>query len=380
MKNHILSLGLAFGLATGAQAGVLDFTSYYALGDSLSDDGKLGQLAPPSVGGRFSNGPVWTEIIADRFRAAKKETQNLALGGATAGNINTTDYSGGGTVPPEQVAALTALSTFQNQAATLAATVGNAGSNPLVSVLFGANDFFQQLGTAEFNPVRTASEVISGIRAVAASGPQFDDFLVSNLPDISRTPAFNAELVVAQATLAALKADPTTAPEVIAEAEAAVAGLTDRATAIRGASLLFNAKLEAGLQELEAVDGLTITRVDQFSYFSDLIANASSFGITDTIFPCTTTLRELQLDGNCSFVGFTDDGQPIFDPTLADKLLFADGVHPNRIAQAQFAEFALSTIEDRLPTPVPVPAGLPLLLAGLGVFGVVARRRGTRPA
>ncbi|WP_300060116.1 SGNH/GDSL hydrolase family protein [uncultured Roseobacter sp.] len=375
MKNRILSLALACSLATSAGAGVLDFTSYYALGDSLSDDGKLGQLAPPSVGGRFSNGPVWTEIIANRFRAARKETRNYALGGATAGDVNTTDYSNGGTVPPAQVAALTALSTFKTQAATLAATVANSGSNPLVSVLFGANDFFQQIGTAAFDPARTASEVISGIRAVAAVGPVFDDFLVSNLPDISRTPAFNAELVVAQATLAALKADPTADPVEVAGAEATVAALSARAAAIQGASLLFNAELEDGLQELENIDGLTIARVDQFSYFNNLITEAPGLGIVDTVFPCTPNLREVQLQGNCSFVGFSADGQPIFDPTLADSVLFADGVHPNRIAQARFAEFALSSIEDRLPAPVPVPAALPLLLAGLGVFGVMARRR-----
>ncbi|WP_299779735.1 SGNH/GDSL hydrolase family protein [uncultured Roseobacter sp.] len=375
MKNQILSFGLAIGLATGAHSGTLDFTSYYAFGDSLSDDGKLVQLAPPSVGGRFSNGPVWTEIIADRFRAARKETQNYALGGATAGNTNTTDYSGGATVPPAQVAALTALSTFQNQAATFAATVGNAGSNPLVSVLFGANDFFQQLGTPEFNPVRTAGEVIDGIRAVAATGAHFDDFLVSNLPDISRTPAFNAELVVAQATLAALKLDPATDPADIAVAEATVAKLNGRAAAIQGASLLFNAELENGLQKLETDDGLTITRVDQFSYFNDLIDRADTLGIVDTIFPCTTSLRVLQVAGNCSFVGLDADGQPLFDPTRADQVLFADGVHPNRIAQSEFAKFALSRIESQIPAPVPLPAGLPLMLAGLGALGVIARRR-----
>lgn len=375
MKQQILSFGLAVGLATGAQAGPLDFTSYYAFGDSLSDDGKLGQLAPPSVGGRFSNGPVWTEIIADRFRDARKETRNYALGGATAGDTNTTDYSGGGTVPPAQVAALTALSTFKNQATTFAATVGNAGSNPLVSVLFGANDFFQQLGTPEFNPIKTAGEVIDGIRAVAATGAQFDDFLVSNLPDISRTPAFNAELVVARATLAALKLDPTAEPADIILAEAAIATLSGRAAAIQGASLLFNSELENGLRDLETDDGLTITRVDQFSFFNDLIGRADSLGIVDTIFPCTTSLRVLQIEGNCSFVGLNSDGQPIFDPARADQLLFADGVHPNRIAQSEFADFALSRIEGQILAAVPLPAGLPLMIAGLGVFGVISRRR-----
>ncbi|GFE49149.1 hypothetical protein So717_09020 [Roseobacter cerasinus] len=375
MKKQILSAALACSLATGAGAGVLDFTSYYAVGDSLSDDGKLGQLAPPSVGGRFSNGPVWTEIIANVFKAARKETVNFALGGATAGDMNTTDYGNGGTTPPEQLAVLNSLSTFQNQAASLAATVTKTGSNPLISVLFGANDFFQQLGTPSFDATRTANEVIDGIRSVAKAGPQFDDFLVSNLPDISRTPAFNAELVVAQARLAALLADPATDPTELAATQATVAALSTRAAQVLGATLLFNATLEAGLQVLETVDGLTITRVDQFAFFNDLINRAGTLGIVDTIFPCTPRLQELQLDGNCSFVGFDPGGQPIFNPALADNRLFADGVHPNRIAQAEFAQAALAQIEDRLPAAVPLPAGLPLMLAGLGAFGMIARRR-----
>lgn len=377
MKQKILTLGFTICMASAAQSGTVgpDFTGYYAFGDSLSDDGKLGQLAPPSVGGRFSNGPVWTEIIADVFRAANKETRNYALGGATAGAANTTDYSNGGTVPPAQVTALTALSTFQNQAATFGATVGDAGDNPLVSVLFGANDFFQQLGTAAFNPAQIAADVVAGIKAVAGNGAQFDDFLVSNLPDLGRIPAFNAELVIARSTLAALEADPAADPIEKAVAEATVQALSARAAGVSGATQLFNLALENGLAALETDTGLTITRVDQFSFFGDLIDRAGTLGITDTIFPCTSRLQDLQIAGNCSFVGFADDGTPLFDPDLADSRLFVDGVHPNRVVQAEFAAFALSAVDDRLPAPIPLPAALPLMLAGIGALGVIGRRR-----
>lgn len=380
MKNQIMALGLVVGMASAVQSGTLadNFTSFYAFGDSLSDDGKLGQLAPPSVGGRFSNGPVWTEIIADMFRAAGKEAQNYALGGATAGTVNVTDYSNGGTVPPAQAAALTALSTFENQAATFGATVGQAGDNPLVSVLFGANDFFQQLGTAAFNPIQTAANVIAGIRTVASKDTKFDDFLVSNLPDFSRIPAFNVELVVARATLAALEANPAADPIEKAVAQATVDALNARAAGLLGATQLFNAELEKGLAELESNDGLIITRVDQFSFFRDLINRADSLGITDTVFPCTTRLQNLQVNGNCAFTGFADDGTPLFEPDLADRTLFADSVHPNRIVQSEFATFAMSALKDRLPAPVPLPAALPLMLAGLGIFGVIAGRRRTQ--
>lgn len=80
------------GIAAPASGGVFDFTAYFAFGDSLTADGKGAPLAPPSFDGRFSNGLTYADRIAEDFAAAGLPTGNLALGGATAGPVNTTVY------------------------------------------------------------------------------------------------------------------------------------------------------------------------------------------------------------------------------------------------------------------------------------------------
>ena len=76
-------------------AGVEDFfTSFYSLGDSLTDDGKFGLasegglLEPPSFEGRFTTGLTWSEYIEDAFTISGDDTRNYALGGATASDTN----------------------------------------------------------------------------------------------------------------------------------------------------------------------------------------------------------------------------------------------------------------------------------------------------
>jgi len=212
----ILKAGVAvLALTLPASASVLsnNFTSYYAFGDSLTDDGKLGQLFPPSLDGRFSNGPTYAEILADEFTGAGLDSANFALGGATANDVN--------------LEPLSALSTFAGQIATFAGALGAGavapGSNPLVSVFFGANDFFQGR-----NPIEAAGDVAQGIRDIAALGEGFDDFLLLGLPDIGSTPAFAGEG-------------------------------SDAASA---ASMIFNAKLARYVRSFEVNYGLSITNFD----------------------------------------------------------------------------------------------------------------------
>ena len=80
--RHLFALCTALLLMTPAlrAASVGDLTGLIVLGDSLSDDGKLeGLLAPPSFEGRFSNGRVFTELLADDFKSARQTTLNLAI-------------------------------------------------------------------------------------------------------------------------------------------------------------------------------------------------------------------------------------------------------------------------------------------------------------
>lgn len=337
MRKFLYVAAATIGLAGTAQAASFTdtFTSFYSFGDSLSADGKFTQLDPPSFGGRFTNGLTWAERIEDQFTAAGRDAGNLAQGGAVAGNINRNPAG--------------PLSTFAGQVATfsgaLAAGVGlptrvlptpqqsstapGPGSNPLLSVWFGANDLFQG-----FDPVGAANSVASGIRALNGIDPGvFNDFLVVNVPDIGATPAFSG----------------------------------DAAKAATKASKLFNWQLAMNVLELENeginVIGFKPNRVLN-RIIEDVEAGRFSFGIFDTTTPCTLSVGapldpDVTNPGSCLDLGI--------DP---NTLLFVDGVHPNATAHRLFAE----AVGQKLST-VPVPAGLPLMLSALAGLGFMARRR-----
>lgn len=78
-KTRRLTSGLVRALAVvgllalplAAQAGSMPFSRIVAFGDSLSDIGNFYRLTggvlppPPYDNGRFSNGPLWIEYLAD---------------------------------------------------------------------------------------------------------------------------------------------------------------------------------------------------------------------------------------------------------------------------------------------------------------------------
>ncbi|MEE9424508.1 MAG: SGNH/GDSL hydrolase family protein [Methylococcales bacterium] len=79
-----------------------DYSQVISFGDSLSDTGNLfqatGSPPPPYFNGRFSNGPVWNEILTNNFGLSTPTPSllggtNHAWGGAqtnSAGNVPST--------------------------------------------------------------------------------------------------------------------------------------------------------------------------------------------------------------------------------------------------------------------------------------------------
>lgn len=310
------------------------FSSYIAFGDSLTDDGKFVQQGLPSLGGRFSNGRTYAEIISDDFSFS----QNFAIGGATARDENEN------ALPP-------AFGTFGGQVATFTGLVSDPGASaavgdrPLFSVLFGGNDVLQNVGLPGDFDVESgvgalaANAVEANIRAIGALDEDYNDFLVINLPDVSQTPLFqNAAFGAgALAPLAALE------------------------------SVGFNDQLAMNIDALR-IDGFNIIEFDLNAFSATQQAMASLFGI-DTETPCTFDLSNPGPEGTCVFSpGSPDDT----DLSLANNFFFIDGVHPNALSQAGTAAAIQSAVAV---AAVPLPAGLPLLLAGLGVFGIIRMRR-----
>jgi phospholipase/lecithinase/hemolysin len=307
------------------------FTSYYAFGDSLSDNGKIPLPLPYSTnpetgGGRFSNGPVWTEFLAQRFSDRGLNTANLALGGATAGeeNIRTNGIDTAG--DPEFPAILQPFATFSRQ---IAAFVPLALSplpqdNPLVSVFLGGNDFLQGESASA-----AAEAVASGIAAINALAGNFDDFLVSDLPELGDPPAGGGQTF----------------------------------------AMTFNQVLDERLDEL-ALGGINIIKLSQAEFQADLFPRLTSLGINPLAGPC---LDEAAMT-DCTITGVNPDGSFIRDLSLANERYLIDSVHPSAPVHAEFGAFAINLVEARLPAPVPLPAGLPLLIGGLGALGMLRMR------
>lgn len=311
----LLALALA---GPAAKAATLDpYTSFWALGDSLSDPGNLYRASrglqpasPPYFAGRFSNGPVWAEYVADEFRAAGKPAGSLAFGGAQA----ETDRD-----PVPDLPAQTRLLAL--------GAAGDRGDRPLVSIWAGANDLMSRgIPSGEAAAVGRSAARSVGANARALADLGVGDLLIFNLPDLGRVPLY------------ALSGDAAA-----------------RAEASRG-STAFNRTLDRQIAGLER-RGVNVIAIDTASLFEDLLANPTDHGVSDATRPCLAP------------------GQTPCTPDEALARAFFDPVHPNSVIHREIADRVHAEIA---PVPLPAPAGL--LLAGLGALVLLSRRPRARRA
>lgn len=344
MKHSLIKILAVVGFATSASAGsVTDtYSSFWALGDSLTDtgnlpgfayyfatDGRSGYvedsntyLANDKWGfdtGRLTNGRTWAERVATEFASAGRATGNLAVSGAGA-----TDANWLGSF---------IIDNLDDQTNSLAAKTGSFGDKPLVSLWFGANDIFAKLGKSDLmTTVNAAADAVTNA-ATTISGWGVTDFLIPNLPDIGKTPAY-----------------------ALIET-----GLQSAATA---ASHAFNARLASNIAALE-LSGLNVVAMDVAQMMDDIFADPGAHGYTDLITPCifpdNSAASDAGQNRQCSVAEASDR-------------LFFDEVHPNSVAHRHMAETAMAALEANLAA-VPVPASLPMAVFAVGAIGWVARRR-----
>jgi outer membrane lipase/esterase len=286
----------ALTLAACAVAGTASAQTYNRLvvfGDSLSDNGNLfavtGGTQPPAslyFNGRFSTGPVFTELLGfntGRFTAGSPVTgsTNYAFGGAVTG-LETRPGA-----PPG----------MRDQLNAYTAAGGKFGPGDLVSILGGANNIFQGLPAAgaSVNPaaairpvaLNAATDMNFIVNAVAGAGA--GTILVTNLPKLSLTPQFR------------------TSP---------AAPLADFAVTT------FNGALLSGLMTTAAArPGTNIIMMDLFKIGDVVAANPGLFGIANITDPCinqTTFVR-------CS---------------APNTYFYIDGVHPTALGHQIIAALA----------------------------------------
>lgn len=143
----------------------------YVFGDSLSDTGTVFRATgglypadPPYFQGRYSNGRVWVEYLAEQLSGAK--LNNFAYGGATAAaNRNSL-------VP----AMLTQVQSFTR-------SQPQPDPNALYVLWAGANDYLQG-ATDTDQPVEAIRNAIAALSEIGAQR-----ILVANLPDLGKLPA-----------------------------------------------------------------------------------------------------------------------------------------------------------------------------------------------
>jgi outer membrane lipase/esterase len=311
LRTALAAAALSLAAAQSPAATVNGFTSFIAFGDSLSDPGNLfaatGNTFPPSppyFNGRFSNGPVWAEYVAERFLNQGLLAANFAFGGANA--------------VPDGVDAIPDL---PQQLGTAAATIPPAavGPKPLVSFWFGANDIFRVLDM----PTPTLQDAIEaaveaadaiGLGAVLAAGAGVGDFLFLNLPDLGRIPRFALF-------------DPTDADKATAAAEA------------------FNLRLATNAAMLRSV-GLNVIEIDIDAMFDILLDDPAVFGMTNATTPC--------------FV----PGVSLCTPEEALDWAFFDQTHPNSVSHQVIGATVIAAIVPLPASVLMLGAGL----AGLGLL------------
>ena len=352
-RSSILALAAAFAsapLVSAARAG--DFSAEYVFGDSLSDNGNLAELLnvenyaeygyyfgnfpnPPSFHDSFTNGPVAVAGLAQNLGLSLtpslwvtgfKDPAGL-FGGASF--VPGTNYAVAGalsaTPSPVSINLLSQIGAYDAYAS------GHADPDALYVIMIGGNN------------VRDAALDGTGVAAVTAgvdaelaaistlSGEDAKHFLVINVPNVGIIPEFAQD-------------NPT---------------LAASATAY---SQLYNSELAAGLASLDPTlgAGSTLTDFDLYDFAANILANAASYGLTDTTDRCfTDTPLSAATSAACG-----PDAENI------GSFVYWDDIHPTETVQALWAAGFTSA--------VPEPSTWAMLVVGFGSLGFAGYRRGAR--
>jgi len=261
MKNYILRLRKHFshfavalaiagfvGSQMPAQSKPTPFSRIVVFGDSLSDTGNFYHFTgghvppPPYLDGRFSNGPLWVEYLAQSLGMQVLPEDDYAVAGATTGRANSNNGLLGLQYPGLQ----DQIEEF------VAAHEAGADSDALYVLWAGANDFFVALESAESPALLIGGGVTNTLAAIQTlwqTGAR--QILVVNVPDLGLTPFGETS------------------------------GLSDTITQL---SFAYDQALESGLDALAAA-GVPTIRVDAFTTLETMVNFPASFDFTNVTEP-----------------------------------------------------------------------------------------------
>ncbi|MBD2090781.1 SGNH/GDSL hydrolase family protein [Microcoleus sp. FACHB-1515] len=289
--------------------------SIYVFGDSLSDTGNLfsrtGQPTRPYVNGRFSNGLLWDDRLANQLQLTLTPVTQMAAG-ETAASINFA--FGGATTGVDQTRDRLGL---QQQVALFREQQSGRAANPnaVYLVWAGANDYLSGRSTDAAEPI---ANLRSAIETLIAAGARH--LVVGNLPPLGQLPATR---------------------------DRDSAGVLDRLTTSH------NQQVAALVAEMEQRDGVTARLLEVNDLFERAIAGEFDF----------TNVTEACLD--------SQRGTICPNP---NQYLFWDGIHPTSAAHERISAAALPlSVAISNPGEFKRPVAPSLLRIGvLGLGSLVA--------
>jgi phospholipase/lecithinase/hemolysin len=301
-EKKILATGIfLLSLMLPLRVWAKNYDEIYVFGDSLSDTGNVfnatqGAIPPdPYYQGRFSNGPVWVEYLANDLGLTPNPSTNFAFGGATTGFDNI---------------GLATLPGLQQQINSFTAANKSADPNALYILWAGTNDYLDYFFGEVPNPTQTVANLSGAVKALAAVGAK--DIMVVNLPDLGKFP--------------------------VTGGDRQISSVLSTLTSEHDSTLSANLNLLS--QQLNP--DVNIISFDVNSLFSRIIANPEEFGFTDVTDSCI---------GDLSVVPVNVPTKPV--ACTPDKFLFWDSVHPTTTTHKIIGDFAFSVLE---PTSVPEPS------------------------
>lgn len=287
-------------------------------GDSLSDPGNIPGLSggvnfppsPPYAGNRFSNGPVYSELLPGLLGGRYDPSLNYATGGALTGSDNlNSDRSS--PLPDSDLSGVV-LPGIQTQVDGFIADGGQLGEDDIVILYGGANDIFVAADIAAGLPADQIPDLVRSTAATSATNLATsvvkldavggDFFILPNLPDIGLTPSFSA-------------------------------GGEDSAALGSAFTLAHNLALNQSAVTLQDQTGANIIVFDVNGVVEDMQANPERYGLSNVTDACIEVITCV-----------------IGDQETQNQFLFFDGVHPTAGVHEQFAVILATTI--RAPTTV----------------------------
>jgi phospholipase/lecithinase/hemolysin len=323
------------------------YTAEYVFGDSLSDTGNLAALSgsdnnftdPPSFHNSFTNGPVAVQVVASALGLNADPSMWLHYTGPNTPPSVSVSTSGTNYAFVAATAAASSLggqSTYINLPQQIDAYVthsgGTADPGALYTVFIGGNDVINATdsgGGLSAITTGVAAEV-AAVQTLASAGAR--NLLVVNVPNVGTTPHFAQD-----------------EPSLVATATAY--------------SQRYDSLLASGLAGLALPTGTSLTQFDLYTAEQAILANPSAYGLTDVTDPCYLDAPILTKTTQACGANAENIG------TFA----FWNPLHPTATVHAILGQDILAALGD--VTPVPEPASLALLGAGLlGVVGARSRR------